>query len=166
MNLVAIEFRSKEIYFWLKVIFCKFCVWCCLQKMNKYIIVSILALATMIYVFLIQKLLICHSEQLVNFQPTNTKEISHYPLKPVKEKTDAVILLTTMRSGSSIVGSIFDERLNVTYLYEPLFPFGDSGCGDEVRKDAVALLYHASTCHFEKFKGLYEPRKRFDRWAM
>jgi len=41
-----------------------------------------------------------------------------------KEEVDAVILLSMTRSGSSIAGSLFNERVNVTYLYEPLFPFG------------------------------------------
>ena len=88
-------------------------------------------------------------------------------INPVKtatsrDKTDAVILLTMMRSGSSIVGSIFDERKSVTYLYEPLYPFGEK-CED--KDSALALLRHASTCHFEKFKALYEPTNRYDKWS-
>ena len=82
-----------------------------------------------------------------------------------KRKTDAVILLTTMRSGSSIVGSIFDQRYNVTYLYEPLFPFGESGCGNDIKNNVMSLLRSAATCHFENFKELYQPTNRDDTWA-
>ena len=82
-----------------------------------------------------------------------------------KKKTDAVILLTTMRSGSSILGSIFDQRHNVTYLYEPLFPFGESGCGNDVKGNVTSLLLSAASCHFENFKALYQPTNRFDTWA-
>ena len=77
-------------------------------------------------------------------------------------KPGVVILLTMMRSGSSIVGSIFNERTNVTYLYEPLFPFGEQRCDDETREDSQAVLRHISTCHFEKLPPLYEPSKRND----
>jgi len=53
-------------------------------------------------------------------------------VKPA-QKTDAVILLSMTRSGSSIVGSIFNERSNVLYLYEPLFPFGMQDCDKRAR---------------------------------
>jgi len=86
------------------------------------------------------------------------------PANDVKQNTAAVILLTMMRSGSSIVGSIFDERENVTYLYEPLYPFGEE-CDNKSRDNALALLRHASTCHFENFKSLYDLTDRYDKWS-
>ena len=80
-------------------------------------------------------------------------------------KPRVVILLTMMRSGSSIVGSIFNERTNVTYLYEPLFPFGEQRCDEKRRNDSQAVLRHISTCHFEGLPPLYEPSKRYDKNA-
>ena len=85
--------------------------------------------------------------------------------KNKEKKTDAIILLATRRSGSSIVGSIFNERHNVTFLYEPLFPFGKSGCGNDVEDNATSLLRSAATCHFENFKALYQPFKRDDAYS-
>ena len=93
------------------------------------------------------------------------KEINSAADMKSKKKTDAVILLTTMRSGSSILGSIFDERHNVTYLYEPLFPFGESECGNDVKGNVTSLLLSAASCHFENFKALYQPTNRSDIWA-
>ena len=80
-------------------------------------------------------------------------------------KPRVVILLTMMRSGSSIVGSIFNERTNVTYLYEPLFPFGEQRCDEKRRNDSETVLRHISTCHFEGLPPLYEPSKRRDIYA-
>ena len=57
-----------------------------------------------------------------------------------KRKIDVVILLTMMRSGSSIVGSIFNERVNVTYLYEPFFPFGKQECNEKTRQSLLKVL--------------------------
>ena len=39
-----------------------------------------------------------------------------------------VILFTQMRSGSSIVGTMSSQRTNVSYFYEPLFPFDERPC--------------------------------------
>jgi len=128
------------------------------MKKKTILILLFVACAPLIYLYFTQKL---HTELLETkrISKLNSSDYIH-----IKEKTDAVILLTTMRSGSSIVGSIFDERRNVTYLYEPLFPFGDSGCGDVVREKVLSLLHDASTCHFENFKALYEDSNRFDRY--
>jgi len=98
------------------------------------------------------------------FSATKISEINSLEsTKLVATKTDAVILLTMMRSGSSIVGTIFDERENVTYLYEPLFPFGEKMiCESNTRKSALAVLRHASTCKYEKLPALYQPSDRND----
>ena len=78
------------------------------------------------------------------------------------EKTDVVILLTMMRSGSSILGSIFNERVNVTYLYEPLFPFGAQECDEKTRQSSLEVLRNVSSCHFENLQLLYQSSTRDD----
>ena len=85
---------------------------------------------------------------------------NHFP-----KKTDVVILLTMMRSGSSIVGSIFNERVNVTYLYEPLFPFGKQQCDEKTRQSSLDVLRNVSSCHFEKLRLLYHSSTRDDIYA-
>ena len=84
----------------------------------------------------------------------------HFP-----EKTDVVILLTMMRSGSSILGSIFNERVNVTYLYEPLFPFGEQECDEKTRQSSLEVLRNVSSCHFENLRLLYQSSTRKDIYA-
>ena len=79
-----------------------------------------------------------------------------------KKKIDVVILLTMMRSGSSIVGSIFNERINVTYLYEPLFPFGKQECNEKTRQSSLEVLRNLSNCHFENLGLLYQSSARND----
>jgi len=80
-------------------------------------------------------------------------------------RPDVVILLTMMRSGSSIVGSVFNERENITYLYEPLFPFGKDKCNENTRKKSLAVLKHISMCQFEHLKPYYQLSKRNDVYA-
>ena len=79
-----------------------------------------------------------------------------------KKKIDVVILLTMMRSGSSIVGSLFDMRVNVTYLYEPLYPFGKQECNGKTRQSSLAVLRNVSSCHFENLALLYQSSTRND----
>ena len=79
-----------------------------------------------------------------------------------KKKTDAVILLSMIRSGSSIIGSIFNERENVFYLYEPLFPFGLQKCDEKTREDSLRVLNYTISCQYEKLSQLYQPSTRND----
>jgi len=102
---------------------------------------------------------------------TKTKSIleSHQHRAVLKNrnlnKTKVVILLTMMRSGSSILGSIFNERVNVTYLYESLFPFGKQACDETTRKSSLAVLRNVSNCQFENLRYLYQNSTRDDTYA-
>ena len=87
-----------------------------------------------------------------------------------REQPDTVILLTMIRSGSSILGSIFNERTNVTYLYEPLYPFGlISGikeCNENFTKDDIsAVLRFIAKCDFENILPYYRRSKRTNEFA-
>ena len=105
-------------------------------------------------------------------QAESTRGIKHNSKISVKgpndsdsKKNKVVILLTMMKSGSSIVGSIFNERANVSYLYEPLFPFGEQECDENTRRSSLEVLRNISNCHFENLAPLYNPSKRSDIWG-
>ena len=84
------------------------------------------------------------------------------PKPRFRDKMDVVILVTMMRSGSSIVDSIFNERINVTYLYEPLFPFGKQKCNEKTRQSLLEVLRNVSSCHFENLSFIYQTSTRDD----
>ena len=98
----------------------------------------------------------------VSFGPITTSQINAKQNFELSKKTDAVILLSMTRSGSSILGSIFNERENVLYLYEPLYPFGQQECDDKTREQSMEVLKHTASCHFEKLAGLYQSSTRDD----
>ena len=106
-----------------------------------------------------------HTFYFTSIYETKRKEI---PVK--REQPDSVILLTMIRSGSSILGSIFNERTNVTYLYEPLYPFGPiSGikeCNENFTKDDIsAVLRFIAKCDFENILPYYRRSKRTNKYA-
>ncbi|CAK8694477.1 unnamed protein product [Clavelina lepadiformis] len=74
---------------------------------------------------------------------------------PNPRRTDAVILLTQRRSGSSVLGELFNQRSDVTYLYEPLFPFVERPC-DVQHKERVEVLRHITKCELEQLPSLYD----------
>ena len=76
-----------------------------------------------------------------------------------KRRPDVVILFTQMRSGSSILGELFNQRTDVTYLYEPVFPFDERPC-ERLYEDRVQVLRHISRCEFFPLPVLY--KKAYD----
>nr|CAB3230871.1 carbohydrate sulfotransferase 3-like [Phallusia mammillata] len=72
----------------------------------------------------------------------------------LNRRTDAVILLSQMRSGSSVLGELFNQRVNVSFFYEPLYPFGDETC-PQMDKERVAVLEKISKCQFD-LQGHYK----------
>ena len=135
-----------------------------MKMINKKTILSLIVFIVIAsYVMFSKKILfLCQMDKISEIKSLDRKTSAQ---QTKTEKTDAVILLTMMRSGSSILGSIFDERANVTYLYEPLFPFGENGvmCKKETRENALDVLRFAATCKFENFQALYQPTDRFDK---
>ena len=103
------------------------------------------------------------------FHFTRIYETKRKEILVKREQPDTVILLTMTRSGSSILGSIFNERTNVTYLYEPLYPFGlISGleCNDNFTKDDIsAVLRFIAKCDFENILPYYRRSKRTNEYA-
>ncbi|XP_076801917.1 carbohydrate sulfotransferase 1-like [Clavelina lepadiformis] len=60
-----------------------------------------------------------------------------------------------MRSGSSILGELFNQRTGVTYLYEPVFPFDERPC-ERLYEDRIQVLRHISRCEFFPLPALYK----------
>ena len=87
--------------------------------------------------------------------------------KKISSKTEGpltVFVVTQCRSGSSFLGEIFNQRRNVTYFYEPLYPFRKSNCNpttNELKKDSVNATEIIARCEFEKLHQLYQ--KAFDK---
>ena len=129
--------------------------WCMQVKELKkrhFIIGLVVLLFTLIYTF-----------YFTSIYETKRKEIL-----VKREQPDTVILLTMIRSGSSILGSIFNERTNVTYLYEPLYPFGLTGleCNENFTKDDIsAVLRFIAKCDFENILPYYRRSKRTNEYA-
>uniref|UniRef100_H2YAG4 Sulfotransferase n=2 Tax=Ciona savignyi TaxID=51511 RepID=H2YAG4_CIOSA len=66
-----------------------------------------------------------------------------------------VILLTQRRSGSSILGELFNQYVDVSYFYEPLFPI-DETCNPSLRQNAVEIVQRIINCDLNQLPMLYE----------
>ena len=88
-------------------------------------------------------------------------------LQNVKRRK-SVILLTQMRSGSSVIGELFNQKLGVPYFYEPVFPFGEEPCNAQWQ-NRTQVVEEIANCRFDKLKALYasgfERTKRPDMFA-
>ena len=81
-----------------------------------------------------------------------------------KLKPTAVFLVTQCRSGSSILGELFNRRERVTYLYEPLYPFRESNCVQAplgLVAESVQAVEDMARCRFDRLPGLYANAFRF-----
>ena len=83
-----------------------------------------------------------------------------FPTSSHPRPVDAVMIVTTMRSGSSFFGSIFNLRRNVTYLYEPLIAvsrYKHNSCNDvKRREDSITIMKAIVGCHFEDLVPIYQ----------
>ena len=71
----------------------------------------------------------------------------------------AVLLVTQCRSGSSILGELFNRRERVVYLYEPLYPLRSYGCWPmpvEFEARAVRAVEDMVRCEFADLPALYQ----------
>lgn len=78
---------------------------------------------------------------------------------PRENRPLSVFVVTQCRSGSSFMGEIFNRRRNVTYFYEPLYPFRKANCyaaeEESVRKMSVALVENIARCRFANMSRDY-----------
>lgn len=90
-------------------------------------------------------------------EPDNKLPKSAVILSPSQRPT-AVFIITQCRSGSSILGEAFNQESNVTYLYEPLYPFREK---DYVQADleleplCVKAVEEIAHCNFESLPAKY-----------
>ena len=71
----------------------------------------------------------------------------------------AVFLVTQCRSGSSILGELFNRRERVTYLYEPLYPFRAQACSPppvELVGKSVRAVEAMTRCDFGGLPKFYK----------
>lgn len=76
----------------------------------------------------------------------------------VKKKRLAVFLVSQCRSGSSIMGEVFNRRSNVAYFYEPLYPFRRSNCfttAEDVTEESIRAVEDIAHCRFDELTQLY-----------
>lgn len=78
----------------------------------------------------------------------------------------AVLLVSQCRSGSSILGQLFNQRVNVSYFYEPLYPFREKDFFQtpvSLKESSVAALNAMIKCDFSKLPQLYKEAHRFTK---
>nr|XP_002128541.1 carbohydrate sulfotransferase 1 isoform X1 [Ciona intestinalis] len=72
--------------------------------------------------------------------------------KPLSKPT-AVIIFTSMRSGSSFLGELFNQHSQVFYMFEPLHAFGSY---KEQRENRFRALHDISRCNFTNLPNMYK----------
>lgn len=91
----------------------------------------------------------------VENRPTTSKKYDEVAKKSAElRKRKVLILLTQMRSGSSVIGELFNQKHGVPYFYEPVYPFGETPCKSQWqnRTQVVESIAH---CRLENLKSLY-----------
>jgi len=84
------------------------------------------------------------------------------------KKSKVVFLVSQCRSGSSILGELFNQRTNVSYLYEPLYPFREKNCVElpkSLKESSVEALNAMTKCNFTKLQQLYKKAFHFTKQA-
>ena len=109
---------------------------------------------------LLMMVMIFHAGRNGNYLKSKDGNEGEKELK--QRRTDVVILFTKMKSGSTLVGSIFNKRKDITYLYEPLYPYGEFPCNYSLQK-RLETLHSISSCQFEKVAMLYQNSHRIDK---
>ena len=86
-----------------------------------------------------------------------------------EDKPLSVFVVTQCRSGSSFFGEIFNRQPNVTYFYEPLYPFRSKDCGpaaEELYEASVAAVENITRCQLHalapSYKNAFETTKQPD----
>jgi len=77
---------------------------------------------------------------------------------PTSEKITSVLLVSQCRSGSSVVGELFNRRKGATYLYEPLYPLRTANgvqAPDELIPRSTELVDDIVHCRFHRLPEIY-----------
>lgn len=70
------------------------------------------------------------------------------------KRRKVVILLTQMRSGSSVIGELFNQKIGVPYFYEPVYPFGEIPCTAQWR-NRTQVIENIAHCRLDRLTALY-----------
>ena len=96
------------------------------------------------------------------------KAYAAFSTNSISTRRKVVIILTQRRSGSSVLGELFNQKLGVPFFYEPVFPFGELPCEGQWENRTQVVTYIAN-CNFDRLKALYtaafERTKRDDKYA-
>ena len=86
-----------------------------------------------------------------------TEQKSDRSFEHTRKKLTAVLLISQFRSGSSILGEIFNRNKNVTYLFEPLYPLSYQwqSVHDDLVNESVRSVELMVRCQFEHLTDLY-----------
>nr|CAB3230882.1 carbohydrate sulfotransferase 3 [Phallusia mammillata] len=104
--------------------------------------------------FVVPKQQVIPANSFVN-EKVQTK-VAVVPVQNVEEvpkasnQREALLILTSMRTGSSFTGQFFNQHPDVFYIFEPLFPFHDS-CKIAVEKK-IEVLEGLINCNFTALK--------------
>lgn len=91
------------------------------------------------------------------FEPLLPKTNRTIKVSQDKRQT-AVFLVSQCRSGSSIIGELFNRRANVTFLYEPLYPFREFNgrpLAEALVPKSVEAVEAIARCNFTRLPELY-----------
>ena len=67
-------------------------------------------------------------------------------------KAQTVFVVSQIRSGSTFLGEIFNQRANVSYFYEPLWQFPRN----KIPNDGMAVLRSITECQLHNLPELYQ----------
>ena len=140
-----------------------------MKKEHTLLIISFLGVLTMTVNIVILK----KSREGFNFKRIVKTETSpHLPkrsrtstttpaLKTTTRKSQiAVILISQFRSGSSIIGELFNRNFrHTTYFFEPLQPFGKADwmpVHSALKERSVKVVEDIARCKFRRLTKLYQ----------
>ena len=90
----------------------------------------------------------------------DSKTIAEENLKHQANETKptAVLLISQYRSGSSILGSLFQQQEGSFYLYEPLFPMSHRfrAVHTDLLEDSVKAVDLMVRCKLESLRDIYK----------
>ena len=83
--------------------------------------------------------------------------------KQQQQPASAVLVISQFRSGSSIIGELFNQNEHVTYLFEPLMPLASSWrpVHRALVPKSVRAVEKMVRCEFRELPKLYEDALKF-----
>ena len=101
---------------------------------------------------------LAHQRKLIQKRQSQISEVAEKRENPPSEKNTSVLLVSQCRSGSSVVGELFNRRRGATYLYEPLYPLRTADyvqAPDELIPLSTELVNDTVHCRFQRLPEMY-----------